>query len=317
MSAEPAVRAFYAANPGAGPLARIGVDAARRGVEPSAWWRGTAPVLTERRDLILALGGRTLHARLYRPRREVLPLVVFFHGGGWVMGDLDTHDVPCARLALEADAVVVSVAYRLAPEHPYPAAFEDAYDATTVLARRAHALGFDATRIAVAGDSAGGNLAAAVALAARDRGGPVLAHQVLIYPVVDFDFDRPSYHEDAFPLTRDDMCWFAEQYVPNPAWRNEPYAAPLRAGDLRGVAPATIVTAGVDPLRDEGLAYGRRLHTAGVATSTLHFPTLTHSFVAYAGAVVSAGAATSLICATLRRSLHRERASAIATVRGG
>jgi len=227
--------------------------------------------------------------RIYTPEgEEPRPAVVFFHGGGWVIGNLDTHDGTARKLANAAGAVVVSVDYRLAPEHPYPAAAEDCYAATRWVAEHGAAeLGVAPGRLAVAGDSAGGNLAAVVSLMARDRGGPALAFQLLVYPVTDPDFERASYRENAegYLLTRDVMEWFWDQYVPEAERRHDPYAAPLRAPDLSGLPPALVVTAEYDPLRDEGEAYARRLEEAGVRVRCRRYPGMIHGFLSFADVV--------------------------------
>jgi acetyl esterase len=211
---------------------------------------------------------------------ERAPAIAFFHGGGWVIGSLDTHDNFCRALANRTGSVVVSVAYRLAPEAPYPAAAEDCYAATCWIAEHGAELGADGARLAVAGDSAGGNLAAVVALLARDRGGPALRHQGLIYPVTDADFDRASYvaNAEGHLLTRQAMQWFWNHYVPDAARRNDAYAAPLRAANLAGLPPATVQTAEYDPLRDEGEAYAARLRDAGVATTLTRYDGQIHGF---------------------------------------
>ena len=219
--------------------------------------------------------------RIYRPTPEgTLPALVYFHGGGWVIGGLDTHDGTCRQLARDAGCAVISVDYRLAPEHRYPAAAEDCYAATCWVIENAAELGVDPARVAVGGDSAGGNLSAVVSLMARDREGPVLAFQLLIYPVTDADFTRASYRENAegYFLTRAGMEWFWNHYVPDAAARAEAYCAPLRAADLAGLPPALVQTAGFDPLRDEGEAYGERLREAGVATTVTRYEGLIHGF---------------------------------------
>jgi acetyl esterase len=221
--------------------------------------------------------------RVYRPEgRAPLPALVYFHGGGWVIGSLETHDGACRELANRVGCVVVSVDYRLAPESRYPAAAEDCYAATKWVAGNAQALGVDPARIGIGGDSAGGNLTAVVALMARDRGGPALRHQLLIYPVTDADFGRPSYRENAegYLLTTKAMEWFWGHYVPDPAQRAEPYAAPLRAKDLAGLPPAFVITAEYDPLRDEGEAYAKRLQQAGVPTRLQRYDGAIHGFFA-------------------------------------
>jgi len=224
-----------------------------------------------------------VRVRVYRPEGEgARPALVYFHGGGWVIGSVETHDGTCRELAHGAGCVVVSVEYRRAPEHRYPAAAEDCYAVTRWVADRADALGVDGSRLAVGGDSAGGNLAAVVALMARDRGGPSLRYQLLIYPVTDADFERPSYHDNAegYLLTRDAMRWFWDLYVPEPAQRADAYAAPLRAADLAGLPSAHVITAEYDPLRDEGEAYARRLSKAGVPTTARRYDGVIHGFFA-------------------------------------
>lgn len=213
-----------------------------------------------------------LPVRIYRPLEEpdgALPGIVYFHGGGWVLCDLDSHDGACRRLANAIGAVVVSVDYRLAPEHEFPAAAEDAHAATTWVAEHAHDLGVDPARLAVAGDSAGGNLAAAVALMARDRGGPALAFQLLVYPVIDSTAtanDHPSKTENAtgYLLTTSQMDWYRAAYLPDGHDGSDPYVSPHVAESLEGLPPACVVTMEMDPLRDEGELYARLLEDAGV-----------------------------------------------------
>ncbi|CAG2141295.1 alpha/beta hydrolase [Cupriavidus numazuensis] len=221
-----------------------------------------------------------IRVRIYTPHGDgPFPALVYCHGGGWVVGDLDTVDVPCRLLATRASCVVVSVDYRLAPEHRFPAAAEDAYAAFQWLVSNARALHVDATRIAVGGDSAGGNLAAVVALMARDRAAPQPCFQVLLYPVTDGALDTPSYRENAegYLLTRDSMVWFWNHYVGD-ADRTHPYASPLRAEHHRGLPPAFVVTAEFDPLRDEGEAYARRLAEAGTPVECKRYDGTIHGF---------------------------------------
>jgi acetyl esterase len=221
--------------------------------------------------------------RLYHPRPSgSLPLLVFLHGGGFVVCDLDTHDPLCRLLANAVDCAVLSVDYRLAPEAKFPAAPEDCYAATRWAAENARALGADPSRIAVAGDSAGGNLAAVVAQLARDRSGPRLAHQLLIYPVTNHAFDTPSYRENAegYFLTRAMMQWFWNHYLERPEQGRDPRASPLLAKELSGVAPATVITAEFDPLRDEGEAYAERLRVAGVPVELQRYDGMFHGFFA-------------------------------------
>lgn len=219
--------------------------------------------------------------RIYTPSGEgPFPVVVYHHGGGWVIGTLETVDRPCRALANAAGAIVVSVDYRLAPEHRYPAAFDDSYAATVWVAEHAAELNADPARLCVAGDSAGGNLAAAVALAARDRQGPAIAAQLLLYPVVDFDFTTPSYEEnkEGYLLTRGSMQWFWAHYLGAMALGSDPFLCPGRATDLGGLPPAYVATCELDPLRDEGEAYARRLAAAGVPVVAQRFDGMIHGF---------------------------------------
>jgi acetyl esterase len=222
-------------------------------------------------------------ARLYVPPRprdgEPAPLLVYFHGGGWVIGDLDTHDDPCRFLADRSGAALLAVDYRLAPEHPFPAAVEDAVAAYQWATANAALLGLAAERIAVGGDSAGANLAAAVCLAARDGGLPIPRMQLLIYPVTDVAVQAASRQTfgEGFLLTRRDMDWFEERYLPAGVDRADPRASVLRA-DLGGLPPTYLSVAGFDPLRDEGEAFARRLREAGVPVALRRHPGLVHTF---------------------------------------
>ena len=242
--------------------------------------------------------GSDLPIRSYRPygAGERPPVVVYLHGGGWTIGDLQTHDEPCRALAAGTGAVVVSVDYRLAPEHPFPAAVDDAYAAACFVAGNAEDLGVDADRLVVAGDSAGGNLAAAVSLLARDRSGPTIALQVLIYPAVDFDFDSgrwPSLEENAtgYFLHLETMRWFADCYGGTGLLAGDPSAAPIRATDHTGLPPVHVSVAGFDPLRDEGLGYAEALAGAGVPVTLCRHDDQVHGYWHFAPSVESSGAA--------------------------
>jgi acetyl esterase len=238
-----------------------------------------------------------LPLRTYRPDRGTLPVLVYYHGGGWVRGTLDTHDELCRSLAAGAGCLVVSVGYRRAPEHPFPAPLEDCYAATEWVADHAAALDVDPDRVAVAGDSAGGNLAAAVSLLARERDGPRLAGQVLIYPVTDHAFDTASYEENAegYLLSRRSMRWYWDQYLDSTVQGANPFASPLRAPDLSALPPATVLTCGFDPLRDEGLAYADRLRSADVDVTVRNYPDAIHAFVSFPDLVRTREARADLV----------------------
>ena len=247
--------------------------------------------------------------RLYRPADAAattrLPVLVYFHGGGWVIGDLDTHDVLCRQLTAESGASVISVDYRLAPEHKFPAAVDDAWAATRWVVAHAAELNVDAERLAVGGDSAGGNLAAVVALLSRDQGGPAIRLQALLYPVTDSNTETGSYRDfaEGFLLTRESMKWFFNHYVSNEAdvadWR----VSPLRAPSLAGLPPTLIVTAGFDPLRDEGEAYAKRLRAAGVSVDAICFGGMIHGFAPMGRLIQTGNRALSLVSGSLRHAL--------------
>jgi len=219
--------------------------------------------------------------RIYAPSEaRGLPALVYFHGGGFVIGSLDTHDGTCRSLANAIGCAVVSVDYRLAPEHKFPAGPEDCYAATRWVAEKGAEIGVDAARIAIGGDSAGGNLAAVVALMARDRRGPALRHQLLIYPVANHAFDTASYDENqqGYLLSREMMRWFWNHYLVRPEEGANAYASPLRAASLAGLPPAHVITAEYDPLRDEGEALAARLQREGVPTTHVRYDGMIHGF---------------------------------------
>lgn len=252
--------------------------------------------------------GGPMPARLYVPEAAgdgPLPLVVYFHGGGWVIGDLETHDSPCRFLAAHSGAAVLAVDYRLAPEHPFPAAAEDAFAAYAWARANAGRLGADPARIAVAGDSAGGNLAAVACLAARDEGVPGPAMQLLIYPVTDTGRELPSRQlfREGFLLTRRDMAYYEDRYLPPGTDRSDPRVAVLQAADLGGLPPAYVAVAGFDPLRDEGLAYAERLRSAGVPVALRLHPGLVHTFVNLTAISPTSRQAMLEACGALRMGL--------------
>lgn len=263
--------------------------------------------LFEVRNLKVAGAEGDLDARLYRPEdSNNLPLLVFFHGGGFVIGNIDTHDNLCRSLARLTGAVVVSVAYRLAPEHRFPAAPHDCYRALCDLVERARDLGFDASRLAVAGDSAGANLAIAVSRLTQIRKGPRLAYQCLFYPATDARCDSASHEAfaEGYFLTREQMRWFWNQYLPRPEQSDDALASPLRAEDLAGLPPTTVISAEYDPLRDEGEAFAQRLQQAGVPTRLMRCEGMIHGFISMAAFVAKAQAVLETAAADLRQALN-------------
>jgi acetyl esterase len=252
--------------------------------------------------------GGDLPVRIYTPAGDgPLPVLVYFHGGGWVVGNIDSVDHVCRDLGHDAGCVVVSVAYRRAPEHRFPAAAEDAYAATLWAARNAAELGGDPEGIAVGGDSAGGNLAAVAALMARDRGGPKLLFQLLLWPIIDFAFDTPSYREcaEGYLLTRAEMRWFWDHYLASEADGRHPYASPIRAESLGGLPPALVLTAEFDPLRDEGEAYAARLAEAGVRATAVRMDGTIHGFMTRYNLPDNAGRGLELSASALRQAFKR------------
>jgi acetyl esterase len=249
--------------------------------------------------------GGDIAVRVYSPGGPgPHPALVFYHGGGWVIGDLYTHDGICRSITNAAGCMVASVDYRLAPESRYPVAAEDSHAALRWVVENAARLGIDARRIAVGGDSAGGNLATVVALMARDRGGPALVQQTLIYPVTNHDLDTPSYHENAtgYVLTREGMRWFWRHYLAREEQGKEPYASPLLAPSLAGLPPALVITAGCDPLRDEGEAYAARLRDAGVPVTLTRYEGIFHGFIRMTRLHDKAKAALDEVAGSLRKA---------------
>lgn len=225
--------------------------------------------------------GGDMPIRVYRPHNANGSVLVYFHGGGWVLGNLQTHNGNCRNLAQHSGCTVVAVDYRLAPEHRFPAAADDAYAATAWVAANASELGVDTARLAVGGESAGGNLAAVVCLMARDRGAPAIRQQWLAYPVMDRSFDTPSYAENGagLGLERASMEWFWNHYLGPGQDGSSVYASPLRAKSLSGLPPAIVLTCEYDPLRDEGNAYAERLSKEGVPVELRCVPGVNHAFL--------------------------------------
>jgi acetyl esterase len=266
-----------------------------------------APALPRVEDIRIPGGAGEIPARVYAPHatRAALPTVAYFHGGGWVQGDLETHHGLCARLALHANALVVAIDYRLAPEHKFPAGVEDAFAAYRWLRAHGRELGADTARVAVAGDSAGGNLSAVVSQLAASGGMPVPTCQVLIYPALDASLDTESHRElaDAHVIPRDRIVWYMAQYLGADADKADPRVSPLRAKSLAGQPPTMIVTAGFDPLRDEGHAYAEALRRAGVDVVYREFPGQIHAFVSLTKAIPQGLTCTLEIAEYLRKRL--------------
>jgi acetyl esterase len=255
-------------------------------------------------DLRIPHPERPIPIRIFTPAAEgPFPCLVYFHGGGWVVCDLDTHDAVCRAVARRAGAVVVAVDYRLSPEYKFPAAVEDCYAATEWVAANAARLAVDPRRIAVGGDSAGGNLSTVMCLKSRDEGGPALALQVLVYPVTNLaSFDTPSYREfaEGYYLTRAEMEWFRGHYLARTEDAQSPYASPLLAPDLRGLPPALVITAECDTLRDEGEAYAKRLAEAGVEVTCTRYGGMIHPFFSLGGVFSQGRRAIEQVAAAVR-----------------
>ena len=266
-----------------------------------------APALPRIEDIRIPGPAGEIPARVYSASaaKTPQPTVAYFHGGGWVQGDLETHHGLCARLAKHAGVLVVAVDYRLAPEHKFPAAVEDCLAAYRWLRTKGRDVGADLSRVAVAGDSAGGNLSAVVSQLAASAGVPAPTCQVLIYPAVDFSLETSSHRElaDGHVIPRDRILWYMEQYLKSDADKSDLRASPLRAPSLEGQPPAMIVTAGFDPLRDEGRAYGDRLRDAGVHVVYREYPGQIHAFVSLTKAIPQGMACTLEIAQYLRQRL--------------
>lgn len=279
--------------------ARQAYDASRAALQPPP------DEVAEVRGLAIPGPGGPLPLRLYRgagTSDAALPALLYLHGGGWVLGGLDSHDGVCRRLANLAACRVVAVDYRLAPEHRFPAALDDAAAALAWMAANAGALGIDPARLAVGGDSAGGNLAAVLALMGRDGSAPGAACQVLLYPVVDLAMDTGSYARitRGVPLTAATMRWFVDHYAPDPAQRLDWRASPLRAGRLAGTPPALVLTVAHDPLVDEGRAYAGRLEAEGVRVASLHLSDQIHGMLTMGRVIAAADPALCYAAAALR-----------------
>lgn len=275
------VRRFEAAN--VAPYEEMSVGEARAALEEVTRLQGPPLHVAEVRNIEIAGAAGSLKARLYNPSPgETLPIVVYLHGGGWALGSIAAADRPCRRLCNAGNCIVVSIEYRLAPETKFPGPLQDCVQAVRWVASNARDLGGRPQSLILMGDSAGGNLAAATSLVLRDKGGPAVAHQILLYPALYPSADSPfdSYRENADSplLGRATMDWFWGHYLPSPADGDNPLAAPLRSLDVSGLPAATIIVAELDPLRDEGLAYAERLGDAGVPVVTTLYPGAAHGF---------------------------------------
>jgi acetyl esterase len=309
MPLHPQVKAVLDQMVAAGPpLHHLSPVEARKAIEAMRATTGEPEHVAKVEDRTYRSPTGQMPMRIYTPDgRGPFPVLVYYHGGGWVIGNLDTVDASCRSLANLVGCIVVSADYRLAPEHKFPAAADDCYAALRWVALQAASFHGDSSRIAVGGESAGANLAAVAALMTNERGSPTLCHQLLLYPVIDYAFDTPSYREngEGYFLTRDMMMWFWRQYLATDADGANPYASPIRSRYLRGAAPATIFTAEFDPLRDEAAAYAAKLREAGVPVTYKCCQGLIHGFMGTAKVVEPARKALEDAAAALRAAFAK------------
>jgi len=306
MPLDPSIEALLNEGDGDGPSFSLGVEESRAAEYDFIELCGPEEPVASVADHRVPVDGGEITVRVYTPEGEgPFGGFVYFHGGGWVAGDINTMDRPCRTFANGGGCVVVSVEYRCAPEHRFPTAAEDCFAATRWVAEHAAELQIDAARLGVGGDSAGGNLGAVVSQMARDRGGPAIALQLLIYPVIDHDLTRPSYGEvgEGYGLTTPMMEWFWDQYDPDGTGRDSPYAAPIRAADLSGLPPAVVQVAYYDPLRDEGLAYAEALRAAGGKVDARVYDSLVHGWLQMGSFSEDAKQATADGAAAIRAGL--------------
>jgi acetyl esterase len=311
MPVDPQIQALLDKGTGVPATHTLPVPVARAQYEARiALMAPPAEIASVREETIDGPGG-PLRLRIYTPQGTGrFPLLVFFHGSGFVLCSLDTHDGMCRNLCSGAACVVASVDYRLAPEHKFPAGTDDCLHAARWAAAHATEIGADATRIAVAGDSAGATMAAVTVLRVRDEGGPALCGQLLLYPVTDYYAPgTPSYSENAegYGLTRETMKWFWDHYLNDPSEGAHPHAAPLRAPVLSGLPPALVITAEYDPLRDEGEIYAQKLRSSGVPAELSRYRGVNHGFMFWVGVVDKAGAAMNEACDWLRGIFAQQR----------
>ena len=293
MPLTPEIEALLKAGAEAGirPAEELSVADAREQIRAVCLSRDPGPKVDDVENRTIPGPSGEIPVRIYYPDGQApFPVLVYFHGSGFVIADLDTHDNICRELTNLSGCAVVSVDYRLAPENPYPAAPEDAYAATQWVSENGNELNVDGTRLITVGDSAGGNLATVVALMALDRGGPNIIGQILIYPITDYNFDRPSYRENAsgYGLGLATMHWYWGHYLTSESDGADIYVSPIRTPDLSGLPPAHVVTAEYDPLRDEGEAYAEALRAANVSTTSMRYDGVIHGFAGMLGQVPEA-----------------------------
>ncbi|MGA5546181.1 alpha/beta hydrolase [Mycobacterium sp. NPDC051198] len=296
-----------------GPMHTLGIEGARAVVAGFAAQSPPPPPLHSAQDRVIDGPGGPLPLRVYRPGPgDRLPVLVYLHGGGWAMGNLDGSEALCRTLSAKAGCVVVSVDYRLAPEHKFPAAVDDGFAALQWVADHVGEIGGDANRIAIGGDSAGANLSAAITILARDHGGPPIAFQLLAYPVTEYAVERPSWHEHASAplLTTGDVLWFWDQYLRDQQDRQDPRATPSNATTLVGLPPAFILTAEYDPVRDDAEHYGDLLHAAGVEVTVKRYPGVFHTFLSLVGVLNRTSEALDDAAAQLTRIFEAESSRA-------
>jgi acetyl esterase len=309
MALDPQVKTVLdqMASLGGPPIQELEVTEARALLDRLAAVGGPPAEVAHVEDRTFAGPAGDVPVRIYRPTDDAgpQPVLVWFHGGGWVLGSIEGSDLTSRNLAAQAGVVVVSVGYRLAPEHPYPSGLDDCYAALVWVTATAGDLGIDPARVAVGGDSAGGNLAAVVAIAARDRGGPAVRFQLLVYPITDALMSYPSVRDNGqgYMLTDDSMKWFVELYLGEHGDPKDPLVSPIYADDLSGLPPALVITAEYDPLRDEGEAYGTRLQQGRVAAKVSRYDGMIHGFFSMGAIVDAARPAAAEAADALRRAL--------------
>jgi acetyl esterase len=307
MPLHPQVEALLAETADAPPFAALSVEEARAMTGMMATLSGEQVAVGSVRDITIPVDGASIAARVYTPTGDgPFHVVVFMHGGGWVIGDLDSHDNVARTICRDADAVVVALDYRMGPEHRFPTAPNDCYAATRWIADPAGELGADASKLAVCGDSAGGNLGAVVSQMARDRGGPAIRFAALIYPAVDLTATGGSIEENAkgYFLEKDDMDWFSGHYLRDDADRADPLASPALHPNLADLPACFITTCEFDPLRDQAEAYGARLQAHGVTATVKRYDGLIHGSASMAGVLDGGREMLADVCDRLRVALH-------------